>query len=62
MRFTLSLISLVVLGVNAHAMPAAPWPFAPDETQVILATTVIHPTTTCKEMMRMHKKMMGGKA
>jgi hypothetical protein len=40
--------------------PIGPWPFAPDEAHVILATTVMHPTMTCKEMMRMHGKMMGG--
>jgi hypothetical protein len=57
--YILSLVSLVVLAVTAQAIPIASWPFPPDQAHVILATNVIHPTMTRKEMMRMHEKMMG---
>jgi hypothetical protein len=60
MRSALCLVALLVLGATAHAVPVAALSRVSDDATVIQAK-MSHPKMTCKEMMRMHQKMMGGK-
>ena len=59
MRFVSVIVALMLLGVSARAMPLAPLLSVPagDVVQVKMSNA----TMTCKEMMRMHHKMMGAK-
>jgi hypothetical protein len=60
MRPALCLVALLVLGATAHAVPVGPMSSVSDDAAVI-EVKMIHPKMTCKEMMRMHRKMMSGK-
>jgi hypothetical protein len=59
MRSALCLVALFVFAAVAHAVPAAPLPSISDDA--VIQVKMSHSTMTCKEMMRMHQKMMGGK-
>ena len=58
MRSAFCLAALLVLGATAHAVPVAP--LVSDDAGII-QVKISDPTMACKEMMRMHRKMMGGK-
>ena len=58
MRVVLSIIAMTVFGVAAQATPFVPSSSIPDATKMI---PIKMSNMTCKEMMRMHQKMMAGK-
>lgn len=58
MRVALSIIAMTVFGVAAQATPFVPSSSIPDATKMI---PIKMSNMTCKEMMRMHQKMMAGK-
>jgi hypothetical protein len=59
MRPALCLVALLVLGATAHAVPVGPLSSVSDDATVIEVKMSL--PMTCKEMMQMHRKMMGGK-